>query len=53
MGLVKEGSDEAKPIEDQLAICRTAMKEAIHVSIGKCEDILNTILRVTRDEYVF
>jgi carboxypeptidase C (cathepsin A) len=52
-GLVKEGSEKAKPIEDQLAICRNAMKNGIHVSINECEDILNTVLRVTRDEYEF
>ena len=46
-GLVKEGSEQAK------AICRNAMKNGIHVSINECEDILNTILRVTRDEYEF
>jgi carboxypeptidase D len=49
-GLVEEGSDKAKSIEDQLAICRNAMKDGIHISINECEDILNTILRVTRDE---
>jgi hypothetical protein len=53
MGLIKEGSDEAKPIEDQLAVCRAAMKAGIHVSIDKCEDILNIILRVTRNEYIY
>jgi carboxypeptidase D len=50
-GLVKEGSEKAKPIEDQLAICRNVMKDGIHVSINECENILNTILQVTRDEY--
>jgi hypothetical protein len=51
MGLIKEGSEEAKPIENQLAICRAAMKDGARVSIDQCEDILNTILRITRDEY--
>lgn len=51
MGLVKEGSEAAQPIENQLAVCRAALKEGVHVSVEKCEDVLNTILRVTRDEY--
>ena len=29
------------------------MKNGIHVSITECENILNTVLRVTRDEYEF
>jgi carboxypeptidase D len=52
-GLVKEGSAQAKKIEDQLATCRNVMKNGIHVSITECENILNTVLQVTRDEYEF
>ena len=50
-GLIKEGSEQAKAVESSLAKCRDEMKNSIHISINECEDVLNTLLRVTRDEY--
>jgi hypothetical protein len=51
-GLLQQGSEKAKPLEDQLAICRGEMNKGIHVSIPQCEDVLNTLLRITQDEYI-
>jgi len=49
-GLLEKGSDRANVVENQFAECRKAMAEGIHISIDTCEDVLNAILRVTRDE---
>jgi len=51
-GLLEKGSDKASTVENQFSECRKAMAEGIHISINVCEDVLNTLLRVTRDEYV-
>lgn len=51
-GIVKEGSDQAKAIETQLSICQNAMKNGVQVSMDQCEEVLNVLLRVSRDEYV-
>ena len=50
-GLIKQGSEQAKPVENQLNICRNLMKTGVKVSMDQCEEVLNTILRVTRDEF--
>ena len=50
-GLLKEGSEKAKPVETQMSVCRAAMRNGVQVSLDPCEAVLNTILQVTRDEY--
>jgi len=50
-GLLKQGSEAAKPVEETLSRCRNAMKDGVHVSMDACEEVLNSILRNTRDEY--
>jgi carboxypeptidase D len=50
-GLVQRGSDMAKRLESQQAICFKALEEAggkDHVDIGQCEQILQDILRETQ-----
>jgi carboxypeptidase D len=51
-GLIKHGTDQARQVESQWELCAQKLKrDGPHVSIDECEDVLNTILRVTRDEY--
>ena len=49
-GILERGSDKAKPVESQMAECRKAMAQGIHVYIDVCEDVLDVLLRVTNDE---
>lgn len=49
-GLVEAGSDTAKQLESQQAICVKALDEkggADHVSLQQCEDVLQNILKAT------
>ena len=51
-GLIKQGTDQANQVESAFEICAAKLKqEGPHVAIDECENVLNTILRVTRDEY--
>ena len=50
-GLLKQGSEAAKPVEEQINRCRNAMKNGVHISMDVCEEVLNSILSNTRDEY--
>src|SRR5271170_5055019 len=50
--LIKKDTDSAKQVEGALAQClRKIETDGVHISIGDCENILNTILRVTNDQY--
>jgi carboxypeptidase D len=49
-GLIERGSDKAKTVESALSSCKREMENGIHVTMNECENVLNTVLRVTRDE---
>ncbi|KAI9680561.1 MAG: Cell death protease [Caeruleum heppii] len=52
-GVVQGGSDQAKMLESQQAICTSKLNAAgglDHVDIADCEEILQSILRLTRTE---
>ena len=49
-GLIEPGSDEAREVESSMAKCRKAMDAGVHITMEVCEDVLNSVLRVTRDE---
>jgi carboxypeptidase D len=51
-GIIKHGTDQGKLVDDEFAKCKKIMDEGSHVSIEQCENVLNTILRVTRNEYI-
>src|SRR5947207_1327935 len=51
-GLIKQGSDQAKAVEDELANCKKIIEDhGSRVNIEQCENVLQTLFRVTRDEY--
>jgi len=50
-GLIKHGTDQAKAVDAEFAKCKIVLDQGSHVSIDICENVLNTILRVTRNEY--
>ena len=50
--LIKPGSDAGNQVEAALGQCRRKIEsEGVHITIGDCENILNTILRLTNDQY--
>lgn len=51
MGLLERGSEKAKTVEDAAANCRREIEHGIHVTITQCEEVLTSIVRVTRDTY--
>jgi len=50
--LIKKDTDASKRVDAQLAQCLRKLEEdGVHISVGDCEDVLNTILQVTNDAY--
>ncbi|KAF2461495.1 pheromone-processing carboxypeptidase kex1 [Lineolata rhizophorae] len=51
MGLVENGSEDAQSVETQVSVCTNLLNEGAkdHVDTPACEQILQDILRVTRD----
>lgn len=50
-GLIKHGTDEGKAVDAEFAKCKKMLDRGSHVSLDQCENVLDTILRVTRDKY--
>lgn len=49
-GILKKGTNEADQVDQALVNCMPHLENP-RVTIGECENVLNTVLRVTNDRY--
>jgi len=50
--LLKKDTDASKQVDADVVRCMKKLEEdGVHVTVPDCENILNTILRVTNDQY--